>query len=162
MTSAHSALIVPVRDRRQHRRILTLKHFRNALFVIIAIFAVITIAANLRKSNKSDYGRLYAPRVESTTAVPKQPEVVEEGQITDATAADPTLVSAQARSQILTGEGDPTQPQPVVATQTAAANAPLIGHDAAGRLVVVGGPEGVTLVQQPGRKPELGGGFGRP
>lgn len=157
MTSPRADLIVPVRDRRQHRRILTLRNLRNALLVIIAIFAGITIEANLRKPSTADYGRLYARRVERTAVVQKKPVVVEEGQITDATAADPTLVAAQARAQILTGESDP-RPQPVIPPQS---SVPLIGHDAAGRLVVVGGPEGVTLVQQSGPKPVLGGGFGR-
>jgi hypothetical protein len=166
MTSTRSELVVPIRDRRQHRRILTLKNFRNAIFVIIAIFAGITIVANVRKPKKTtdDYGRLYAPRVQSTSGVSKKPEIIQEGQINDATAADPTLIRAQARAQILTGESDPSE-QPLVPTpaqaQPAAAPAGLVGHDAAGRLVVVGGPEGVTLVQKPGTKPVLGGGFGR-
>ena len=157
MTRPGADLIVPVRDRRQHRRILTLRNLRNALLVIIAIFAGITIEANLRKPSTTDYGRLYARRVERTAVVQKKPMVVEEGQIKDATTADPTLVAAQARAQILTGESDP-RPQPVSPPPS---SVPLIGHDAAGRLVVVGGPEGVTLVQQSGPKPVLGGGFGR-
>jgi hypothetical protein len=159
MKRPQSELIVPIRDRRQHRRILTLKNFGYAVLVIVAIFAGITIEANLRKGNTADYGRLYGERVQVTNEFSgKKPMIVQEGQINDSTAADPTLVGAQARAQILTGESDPTQP---VVAQPPVAPAPLIGHDAAGRLVVVGGPEGVTLVQQSGSKPVLGGGFGR-
>lgn len=157
MTSSRPDLVVPVRDRRQHRRILTLRNFGLALLAFVAIFAGITITANLRKPSSTGYGRLYGPRVQPLAAVERKPEVIREGQITDAAGADPTLVAAQARSQILMAE-DPTQPQPVIAPQ---GSAPLIGHDATGRLVVVGGPEGVKLVQQQGTKPVLGGGFGR-
>ena len=159
MSRARSELIVPVRDRRQRRRILTLRNFWKAALVIVAILAGITIEANLRKPKTSDYGRLYGRRVEQTSTVTKKPEIVQEGQINDANAADPTLVTAQARAQILTGELDVPQ------TQTAAPAPPppgtLVGHDNTGRLVLVGGPEGVTLVQQNGTRPVLSGGFGK-
>jgi hypothetical protein len=159
MRRAKSELIVPIRDRRQHRRILTLRNFWKAMLVMIVIFAGITIEANLRKSKTSEYGRLYGKRVEQTPAVARKPDIVQEGQINDANAADPTLVVAQARAQILTGEAD----NPLTSTATPPAPAPgaMIGHDNAGRLVVVGGPEGVKLVQQNNAKPVLGGGFGR-
>jgi hypothetical protein len=159
MRSAKAELIVPIRDRRQRRRFLTVKNLRNALLVILAIFAGITIEANLRKPATSDYGRLYGQKMQPTSSMPKKPEIVQEGQINDANSADPTLVTAQARAQILTGESDVPQ------TQTTAPAPPppgtLVGHDNTGRLVLVGGPEGVTLVQQKDTRPVLGGGFGK-
>jgi hypothetical protein len=155
-----TAVVVPVRDRRQRRRILTLKNFWKAALVIIAIFAGITIEANLRHPKTTDYGRLYGNRVQQTSTVSRKQEIVQEGQINDATAADPTLVGAQARAQILTGEAD----KPL--TQTAPAGPvptlpPTPVQDSAGRYVVTGGPEGVTLVQKNNAKPVLGGGFGK-
>lgn len=153
-------MVVPVRDRRQHRRILTLKNFWKFALVILAIFAGITIEANLRHSKTTDYGRLYGNRVQQTATVSRKQEIVQEGQINDATAADPTLIGAQARAQILTGEAD----KPL--TQTAPPNPspglpPVAVPDTAGRYVVVGGPEGVTLVKKNTDKPVLGGGFGK-
>src|SRR6266516_6760554 len=103
MRRPRGELIVPIRDRRQHRRILTLRNFGKAILVIVAIFAGITIEANLRKPKTDDYGRLYRNRVEQTSTVARKPDIVQEGQINDANAADQTLVVAQARAQILTG-----------------------------------------------------------
>ena len=163
MRRATTELIVPIRDRRQHRRYLTVKNVRNAFLLIVAVFAGITIEANLRNpKTNDDYGRLYAAKMQAVPDIQKKPQTIADAPIQDATAADPTLVVAQARAQILTGESDP---QPVAAAATTMtqqqAQAPLVGHDAQGRLVIVGGPEGVTLVQQSSTKPVLGGGFGR-
>ncbi|HEX7419109.1 MAG TPA: hypothetical protein VF505_04445 [Thermoanaerobaculia bacterium] len=152
-------VVVPVRDRRQRRRILTLKNFWKVALVVVAIFVGITIEANLRHPKTTDYGRLYRNRVAQTATVSRKQEIVTEGQINDATAADPTLIGAQARAQILTGEAD--NPLTQTAPATPVPPPPMIGHDNAGRLVVVGGPEGVTLVQQNKAKPVLGGGFGK-
>lgn len=160
MRRSRSELIVPVRDRRQHRRILTLRNFGIATGVGIALLAGITIEANLRNPKTDSFGRLYGNRIEQQAPpVERKVEIVHEATINDATAADPTLVVAQARAQILTGEAD----APVTQTPATAATqpAPLVGHDSAGRLVVVGGPEGVTLVRQNDAKPVLSGGFGR-
>ena len=160
MRRSRNELIVPVRDRRQRRRILTLKNFAIVAAVGVAALAGITIEANLRNPKTEDYGRLYGNRiVQQTPPVERKVDIIQEGTINDAIAADPTLVAAQARAQILTGEADAplTQTTPATPPQPAA----MLGHDSAGRLVVVGGPEGVTLVQKDSTKPVLGGGFGR-
>ena len=161
MKRSRSELIVPVRDRRQRRRILTLKNFAIAAAVGVAALVGITIEANLRNPKTEDFGRLYGNRIaQQAPPVQRKVDIIQEGTINDQIAADPTLVAAQARAQILTGEAD------APLTQTTAVTAPpqpaaMIGHDSAGRLVVVGGPEGVTLVQQNNTRPVLGGGFGR-
>ena len=152
-------MVVPVRDRRQRRRILTLKNFWKFALVIIAIFAGITIEANLRHSKTTDYGRLYGNRVQQTSTVSRKQEIVQEGQINDATAADPTLIGAQARAQILTGEADKPLTQTVPAAPGSIPPTPV--QDSAGRYIITGGPEGVTLVQKNNAKPVLGGGFGK-
>lgn len=163
MRRAKSELIVPIRDRRQHRRILTLKNFRNALIAVVALAAGITIAESLRssKSNGDDYGRLYASKLNVAAPIEKKSQPIQPPVIIDATAADPTLVAAQARAQILTGEADAMTQTNAPQQPTIQSEAPLAGYDTQGRLVVVGGPEGVALVQQKGNKPVLRGGFGR-
>jgi hypothetical protein len=146
-------LIVPIRDRRQHRRILTLRNFRNACFVLVALFAGITIEANLRDSKpRPDFGRLYGHQIESVVAVPKHPEMRDAQPIVDQTAADPTLVDAAARSQILVAQ--PATPTRVPTQQIQSV------RDGS-HLAIVGGPEGVEIVQENQTRPVLRGGFGR-
>lgn len=126
---------------------------------MLALVAGITIEAHLRNSRTTDdFGRLYAAKLQPAPELQKKSEVVEEAPIADANAADPTLIVAQARAQILTGESDP---KPLPAESGVQQQAPLVGHDSAGHLVVVGGPEGVQIVQSNAAKPVLGGGFGR-
>lgn len=146
-------------ERRKHPRILTLKNFRNAMLALVAIFAVLTIRAHLRGPKAEDgFGRLYANQVPAAQ-VTKSADPIQSGQIDDATAADPMLVGAQARAQILTGESDP---QRVISTEPSAeVRAPLLNKETAGKLVVVGGPEGVKIVRTDVAQPELGGGFGK-
>ena len=160
MTRTRADLIIPIRDRRQHRRILTLKNFRNALFVLIALFAGITIYANLRDRHpRADFGRLYGGRVEAPPPpVTKPPEVVQEEPIRDETAADPTLLQAAARSQILLDEHREV-PAPTPASAEGlpeASTTPTVSN-----VAIVGGPEGVTIVKRDRQRPVLGGGFGR-
>lgn len=169
MSRGRPDLIVPIRDRRQHRRILTLKNFRNALFVLIAVFAAITIAANWRDRHpRSDFGRLYAGRMEQSPPVQKKPEPVQEEPIRDETAADPMLVRAAARSQILLDSGGQAPPPvPAVDAPVPAVDAPVpageepVVHDMSSNVAIVGGPEGVKIVKRDAKRPVLGGGFGR-
>jgi hypothetical protein len=151
-------LVVPIRDRRQHRRILTLRNFGYAVAVLIAIFAAITIEANLRgRKPAGDFGQFYGRQIHSTTAVEKKPDIVQEAPISDQNAADPMLVAPAVRSQILRDD-----PQPAVA-QVPVLPSPLpeARPQAGSAPVIVGGPEGVALVQQGRRQPVLHGGFGR-
>lgn len=160
MKRGRQDLIVPIRDRRQRRRILTLKNFRNAALVLVAIYVGIMIEEHFRApKNTTEYGRL--SRVESATAVARKPDVIREGApIPDANSADPMLVAPAAREQLL--RADSNVPTATVTTaQVIAVPEPLPGRDAAGHLVVVGGPEGVTIVQKRGGRPVLGGGFGK-
>lgn len=153
-------LIVPIRDRRAHRRILTLKNFRNACFVLVAVFAGIALYANLRdRKPHEDYGRLYSPRIESPSSLPKHPQVAPTDAIADQDAADPTLVEAMNRATILRDEANVVPPTTAVPAVQPAAGATRA--DTA-NVEMVGGPEGVTLVKRdPRARPVLGGGFGR-
>ncbi|HSP14089.1 MAG TPA: hypothetical protein VLV78_04995 [Thermoanaerobaculia bacterium] len=148
MRRSRRDLVIPVRDRRQRRRILTLKNFGYAVAALVAIFAGITIEANLRgRKPHQDFGRLYDRQLDSKAAVQKKPEIVQEAPISDQTAPDPMLVDAMAREQFLRVE------QPVASAPQPAATE--------SRIVVTGGPEGVNLVQSDRPKPVLHGGFGR-
>jgi hypothetical protein len=95
-------LIVPIRDRRQHRRILTLKNFAYVFFAVIIFFAGLTMQSDFRHKDKSeDYGRLFGKQVHVDAVVePKKADVVV-APIEDQTAADPLLISAQKREEWL-------------------------------------------------------------
>jgi hypothetical protein len=164
MKRGKPGLIVPIRDRRQRRRILTLKNFRNAFLVALALFAGLTITAHVRNRNApaDEYGRLYGKQIPRAEIAPKPVEIIHESQIADADAADPMLVQAQARAQLLQADSNvPTAPPPL--TTAGAMTATPAAKRAAGdeHVTIVGGPEGVTLVKKSTDRPELGGGFGR-
>ena len=144
-------LIVPIRDRRQRRRILTLKNFRWVFLVIISFFLGITIQSDLRHPAGSGYGRLFGKQVSGQIAVtPKKPDVITESAIEDQKAADPLLLSAAAREQYL---GVTTSAQQLTPPPAAA---PASGTD------VVNGPNGVTIVRgKTEQQPTLSGGIFR-
>ena len=124
-------LIVPVRDRRKRRRILTLKNFRKAILVIAIFFLGVTIQSDLRHGPADEYGRLFRKQVSGqVTVAPKNHPVVREAPIEDQTSADALLVSAAARGQYLV---DPAL------SRIAPAGEPA--------LRVVGDPNGITIVR---------------
>ena len=147
-------LIVPIRDRRQHKRYLTLRNFGWSLLAAMILFLGITIRSEMRGTGPSNYGRLVErelPQVEQ-----KPVEVVREAPIaTEQTHADPTLIEPMAREQWLRAQD--TQPVVVDIPHRAAAAVATGETDVA----IVGGPEGVKIVQREKRKPVLSGGFGR-
>src|SRR4051812_46463376 len=105
-------LVVPIRDRRQHRRFLTLKNLGYAFLATIVLFAGITIEANLRgRHYGEEFGRLYSKQLPATPEVKsRQPDIIREGQVSDQTHADPTLVDAAAREQILMADSNVPPP----------------------------------------------------
>ena len=149
-------LIVPVRDRRQRKRYLTLKNFGWATLAFVVLFAGISIRSELR-GTKADYGRLFERQID-VPVVQKPVEIVREEApepVPDQTHADPMLVEPMTRAQWL--YGDPLAPTPVQPMVRAEASV------AAGqtRVAIVGGPEGVSVVRTERRAPVLAGGFGR-
>lgn len=151
-------LIVPIRDRRQRKRYLTLRNFRNAAIVMAIVFAAITIRSELRGVGPASYGRLYES--ELPTVEQKPVEVVTEAPSTpvvpDATHADPLLLAPAAREQWL--HADTAAPGQLGVPMQRAEAAVATGET---RVAIVGGAEGVTIVQQTRRTPVLSGGFGR-
>lgn len=147
-------LIVPIRDRRQHKRYLTLRNLAIASAVAFVAFVAVSIYSEVRRPGPNDYGRL-ARKLPEAPASTKPMEVVKETDgIADEVAADPTLVQPMARAQWL---GQETTSAAVIEPVSAPAPALQHGDD----VVVVGGPEGLTIVKKQRRRPVLSGGFGR-
>ena len=147
-------LIVPIRDRRQHRRYLTLKNFGLGVAALTILFLAITIRSEMRGRPAGDFGRLFSSEI-ATDLEQKPVEVVREAPppVDDATHADPLLIQPAARAQWL--EGD-------VTTTVAVVPAPEPVRSSASEVSIVGGPEGVNVVRKEARpKPVLSGGFGR-
>ena len=150
-------LIVPVRDRRQRKRYLTLKNFGWATLAFVVLFAGISIRSELRGTN-ADYGRLFEREIDATVKQ-KPVEIVREeavAPVPDQTHADPMLVEPMTRAQWL--YGDPLAPAPVQQPMARAEASVAAGQT---RVAIVGGPEGVSVMQTERRAPVLSGGFGR-
>ena len=125
-------LIVPIRDRRQRRRILTLKNLGKVAIGMLIFFAGLTMQSNYRKTDTNgDYGRLLGKQVSSHVAIePRKPDIVAV-PIQDQTAADPLLVAPAARGQWLGVNGSPST----------VAGAPQTDSSA------VAGPSGIVIVR---------------
>jgi hypothetical protein len=152
-------LIVPIRDRRQHKRYLTLKNFGIAMAVLTVLFIGISIRSELRGTDGSSFGRLVER--EMPVVEQKPVEVVQEQappKIDEATHADPMLVAPMVREQWLradtTTDGAITNVQPMPRAEASVASGDT-------RVAIVGGPGGVSVVRQERRQPVLAGGFGR-
>src|SRR4051794_32634529 len=137
-------LIVPIRDRRQRRRILTIKNCAITMLSFAVIFASISIYNEARRAPAGEYGRLFRSQVPSTnTAISRKVDVIEEGPVDDQRAADPMLVAPAAREQLLLANTNVPAPTPAprpVATPPAPAN--VSGHGT----TIVGDGNGVAVV----------------
>ncbi|HYI13664.1 MAG TPA: hypothetical protein VEK57_31780 [Thermoanaerobaculia bacterium] len=152
-------LIVPIRDRRQRKRYLTLKNFGIAVAGLAVLFIGVTIRSELRgPDGSSSYGRLL--QRELPVVEQKPLEVVQEAPpaVGDETHADPMLVAPMVRGQWLhadtTTDGGLTNVQPMPRAEASVASGET-------KVAIVGGPGGVNIVKQERRKPVLAGGFGR-
>jgi hypothetical protein len=136
-------LIVPVKDRRQRKRFLTLKNFGIFVLVILVAFVAISTYSEMRSIPAGDYGRLFRRKVPPPPP-PKPMEVVDEAPVGGHTQA--VLVDTTARTQWIEQDLAPIEIEPVRSDQDVA---------------IVGGADGVAVVRRERRKPELKGGFGR-
>ncbi|HEX6160274.1 MAG TPA: hypothetical protein VF111_08925 [Thermoanaerobaculia bacterium] len=155
-------LIVPIRDRRQHKRYLTLKNARNVTLVLVAAFLIVTIHGEMRGLKPGEHGRLFHKELPEAPKA-KPVEIVREqapAPVPDADSADPTLIEPMARAQWLDDDFYNAQPEP---TQAATITAPTVQARVQGdaRIAIVGGAEGIAVVKESHRKPVLSGGFGR-
>jgi hypothetical protein len=156
MNRTRPQLFIPVRDRRQSKRYLTLRNAGKAAVVVFALLAIVTIQASLRRSKPGEYGRLLGEQVPREPAVvERKVDVVREAPVTDNTAADPLLVAPAAREQFL---GTPPPATTSAAAVPTAAPTPPVRGD--GSVTIVGGAEGVSVVRADDRKqPPLTGGI---
>ena len=147
-------LIVPIRDRRKHKRILTLTNFGIFVAVLVIAFLAVSIRSEMRSLTPGDYGRLFRREVPPPPVPAKPMEVVREEPppVQDVTHADPMLVEPMQRAQWLTDDTATTTVAPMMSSAS-------MGGES--EVVVVGGAEGVTIVRREKRKPVLSGGFGR-
>ena len=145
-------LIVPIRDRRRHRRVLTLRNLGYTMLALVVAFLAITIRSEFRRGPaEGDYGRLYDRQLPPPPQTETRPvEIVEEAKpVGDEVSADPMLVQPAVRGQWI--ETPPPAP-------------PLTGtREGNSRVAIVGGPEGVTTIgDAPQREvPKLKGGIFR-
>ena len=156
-------LIVPIRDRRQHKRILTKRNLAWSALAFVLLFAVILVQADLRRGADAGYGRLFGSQVPSQDSkIAANQDVVTEAPVPESSGADPMLVAPGAREQQLLDNNSAAAQKPIVASvATVPEPAPVKSTAARGEHVtIVGGPEGVSVVKEKNAKPELGGGFG--
>ena len=154
-------LIVPIRDRRQHKRYLTLRNAAIVFVAMLVVFAAITIRSEMEPRHRDTFGDLFQRELPAPPAQ-KPVEVVQEAQpyVEDQTSPDPMLVAPMAREQWLRADDGTT------ATTSAAAIEPVLlpvelPRAGESRIAIVGGPEGVSVVKQTRRRQVLSGGFGR-
>jgi len=151
-------LIRVVPNRRSRKRIVTLKNFRNVLLVALVLFVVVTIRSEMKGNRQGDYGRIVSRELPPPPEAKPMERVTEAPEVRDETSADPMLIQPAIRAQFL---GDTTlEPVPLIdpATESPAQH-PTLNE---GRVVIVGGTDGVSIVRDERPKPpQLGGGFGR-
>lgn len=159
MARSRPDLIVPIRDRRQGKRYLTLRNVGIAVFVLAFAFLLITIRSERRGLRAGDYGRLYTSEMPEPVAA-KPAEVVREQApaVPDHSAADPMLVEPMARAQWLDGSQATAAATVAPAPAAVTYQAPVAGD---ARVAIVGGSEGVAIVKEAPKRPTLKGGFGR-
>jgi hypothetical protein len=140
-------LIVPVRDRRQHRRIVTLRNIGYACLVLIALFAIVTVRSEMRHGPaEGDYGRLTRREIPPTPRTAPLEVVTEAAPVDDRTAADPLLVAPAVRSQRFLESGVATTMTPVVSSPEPSQVAFAPRANSHSRVAIVGGADGVATV----------------
>ena len=156
-------LIVPIRDRRQHRRILTIRNCAVSMLAVAVVFAAISIANEMRRGPAGDYGRLFGSQVAPPNAgVARKVDVIKEAPVTDQNGADPMLVAPAAREQVLMAN---TNAPATVATVTTIAPEPVKPAPPANAhgTSIVGDGAGITIVKAPATStaphPVLAGGI---
>jgi hypothetical protein len=140
-------LIVPIRDRRQRRRILTIRNCAVSMLSVAVLVAAISTYNASRRAPASEYGRLFGGQVQTTnTAVSRKVDIIEEGPADDQRAGDQMLVAPAAREQSL--RADTNVPVPAAAPIPARSPA-AIGNVNGHGTTIVGDGSGVAVVHAP-------------
>jgi len=136
-------------ERRKHRRILTLKHFKGALILLVVFLAGLSIEVSTR-TTPGDYGRLVNKEIPRSDDIrPQPPAVVTEAPVADQSAADPMLLEPGARAQEFL-------------STTTVPPAPIVQTSGNGQGVTVAGDaSGVTITRarDVAKRPVLAGGI---
>ncbi|MEA2329310.1 MAG: hypothetical protein QOE68_4269 [Thermoanaerobaculia bacterium] len=152
-------LIVPIRDRRQRRRILTIRNCAISMLSVAVIVATISTYNAARRGPAAEYGRLFGTEATSTNAaVPRKVDVIEEGAADDR-GGDSMLVAPAAREH-----ADVPAAIPAPAPRAAVAASPsAIGSVSGHGTTIVGDGSGVAVVPAPktstAPRPVLSGGI---
>ena len=160
--SRNPLLIVPIRDRRQRRRILTIKNCAMTMLGIAVVFASISIYSEARRGKGGDYGRLFGSQVGAPNRnVARSVEVVHEGSVADQSAPDPMLVAPAGREQLLMAKSN-VDPTPV-STISAAPIVVVPANPKAHETTIVGDGNGIVVAKPPASStaahPVLSGGI---
>jgi len=145
-------LIVPIRDRRQRRRILTIRNCAISMLSVAVIFATVSVYNEARRAPAGEYGRLFGSQVPATnTAISRKVDVVQEAPVDDQRAADPMLVAPAAREQLLLANSNVPPAAPAPQTVTVPVATPVPSPSAIGRVgghgtTIVGDGNGVAIV----------------
>jgi hypothetical protein len=153
-------LIVPIRDRRQRRRILTIRNCAVSMLSVASLFAAISIYNEARRGPAGEYGRLFGKQVAvPNEGIARKTDVIKEGPVADQSAPDPMLVAPAAREQILMANTNVAAPVVVATVAPPPSTSEVRGHGT----TIVGDGNGVTVVKAPAtstaRQPVLSGGI---
>lgn len=165
LRSRKPLLIVPIRDRRQSRRIFTIRNCAVTMLSVAVIFASISIYNEARRKPAGQYGRLFGKQVTSTNdGIARKVDVINEGPVADQGAPDPMLVAPAAREQVLLANTNVTAAVPATTTTVATSPSPsAIGEVRGHGATIVGDGNGVRLVKAPDTstapRPVLSGGI---
>jgi hypothetical protein len=144
--SRNPLLIVPIRDRRQRRRILTIKNCAMTMLGIAVVFATISIYSEARRGKGGDYGRLFGSQVGTPNRnVARNVEIVHEGSVADQSAPDPMLVAPAGREQLLMARSNVA---PAQSSETSAAPIVVVPANAkAHETTIVGDGNGIVVAK---------------
>jgi hypothetical protein len=139
-------LIVPIRDRRQRRRILTIRNCAISMLSMAVLVAAISTYNAARRAPAGEYGRLFGSDAPATnSAISRNVDVIQEGTVYDERTADPMLVAPAAREQPPPANTNapvapPPRPAPV-------ASPSAIGNVSGHGTTIVGDGSGVAVVR---------------
>jgi hypothetical protein len=140
-------LIVPIRDRRQGRRILTIRNWAISLLALAVIVLSFSIYKETRHGTAGQFGRLFATQdAVPSGAVERKVDVISEGPVPDQSASDPMLGAPAAREQVLTANSNvPATTTTIAPMPSAPPNVVAEGHGT----TIVGDGKGVAIVKAP-------------
>jgi hypothetical protein len=162
MRSRRPDLVVPIRDRRQHVRILTLKNFGKAVLAVVVLLVAANFVSEIRQPHNGLYGRLFGQQVAQPPVAAPKLAVITEAPVEDRDTADPLLIAPAAREQYLGPRELKTAPAAVVPVNDDRfePRRPLLStnHE---HVSIVGDAGGVSVVSGPasGERHTLTGGI---